>query len=67
MRWSEVMCAALRESRPMSPPRVAETLASGLAADPLFCDLLANVRLNPEHKMALARAVEIGGSRFSGL
>ena len=26
----------------MSPSRVAETLANGLAADQLFCDLLAN-------------------------
>jgi hypothetical protein len=33
--------------QPPSPARVAETLANGLAADPLFCDLLANLHLPP--------------------
>jgi len=39
-RWSNTVCAALRDPGPMSPSRVAETLRNGLAADPLFCDLL---------------------------
>ena len=43
----------------MSPSRVAETLANGLAADPLFCDLLANLHLHLEHEMDLDRVVEI--------
>ena len=43
----------------MSPARVAETLANGLAADPLFCDLLANLHLHLEHEVALERVVEI--------
>src|SRR4029077_14879776 len=30
-RWSNTVCAALREPGPMSPSRVAETLANGLA------------------------------------
>ena len=38
VRWSNTLRAALREPGPMSPSRVAETLAQGLAADPLFCD-----------------------------
>ena len=65
MRWSEVMCATLRETRHMSPPLVTETLASGLSADPLFRDLLANHHLRPEHAMGLERAVEIMELRFS--
>jgi hypothetical protein len=43
----------------MSPSRVAETLANGLAADPLFCDLLANLHLHLEHEVDLERVVEI--------
>ena len=43
----------------MSPSRVAETLANGLAADPLFCDLLANLHLHLEHEVDLDRVVEI--------
>jgi hypothetical protein len=46
----------------MSPSRVSETLASGLAADPLFCDLLANLHLHLEHEVDLDRVVEIGRS-----
>jgi hypothetical protein len=62
MPWSKAMCAALllREPRPTSPPRVAKTLASGPAADPLFCDLFADVHLHLEHE-----AVEIGDLGFS--
>jgi hypothetical protein len=53
------VCAALREPGPISPSRVAETLANGLAADPLFCDLLANLQLHLEHEVDLERVVEI--------
>jgi AcrR family transcriptional regulator len=59
VRWSNTVCAGLREPGPMSPSRVAETLASGLAADPLFCDLLANLHLHLEHEVHLDRVVEI--------
>jgi Tetracyclin repressor-like, C-terminal domain len=38
---------------------VAETLASGLAANPLFCDFLANLHLHLEHEVDLERVVEI--------
>ena len=31
VRWSETVCEGLRERGPMSPARVAETLADGLA------------------------------------
>jgi hypothetical protein len=66
MRWSKAVCAALRETRPTWPPPGTETLASGLAAYPLFCDLLANVYLRLEHEVDLERVVEIGDLRFSG-
>ncbi|MGH3970892.1 MAG: TetR family transcriptional regulator [Mycobacterium sp.] len=59
VRWSNTVCTALREPGPMSPSRVAETLANGLAADPLFCDLLANLHLHLEHEVDLDRVVEI--------
>jgi AcrR family transcriptional regulator len=58
-RWSNTVCAALREPGPMSPSRVAETLANGLAADPLFCDLLANLHLHLEHEVDVDRVIEI--------
>ena len=57
-RWSNTVCAALRDPGPMSPSRVAETLANGLAADPLFCDLLANLHLHLEQAVDLDRVVE---------
>jgi AcrR family transcriptional regulator len=59
VRWSNTVCAALREPGPMSPSRVAETLTNGLAADPLFCDLLANLHVRLEHEVDLERVVEI--------
>ena len=59
VRWSNTVCAALREPGPMSPSRVADTLANGLAADPLFCDLLANLHLHLEHEVDLDMVVEI--------
>jgi AcrR family transcriptional regulator len=59
VRWSNTVCETLREPGPMSPSRVAEALANGLAADPLFCDLLANLHLHLEHEVDLERVVEI--------
>ena len=35
-------------------------MANGLAADPRFCDLLANVHLHLEQEVDLDRVVEIG-------
>jgi AcrR family transcriptional regulator len=59
VRWSNTVCEELGEPGPMSPARVAETLANGLAADPLFCDLLANLHLHLEHEVDIDRVVEI--------
>ena len=60
VRWSGTVCEKLGESgRQMSPPRVAETLANALVADPLFCDLLANLHLHLEHEVEPERVVEI--------
>ena len=58
-RWSQTVCEQLAEPGPMSPARVAETLANGLAADPLFCDLLANLHLHLEHEVDVERVIEI--------
>ena len=57
-RFSDTVCESLGEPGPMSPARVAEALAKGLAADPLFCDLLANLHLHLEHEVALERVLE---------
>ena len=57
-RFSHTVCASLAESGPMSPARVADALADGLAADPLFCDLLANLHLHLEHEVALEQVLE---------
>lgn len=58
-RWSDTVCAALSEPGPMSPERVAASLTSGLAADPLFCDMLANLHLHLEHEVDADRVVEV--------
>ena len=59
VKWSGTVCEQLTEPGPMSPARVAETLAQGLASDPLFCDLLANLHLHLEHEVDVDRVVEI--------
>lgn len=57
-RFSDTVCESLRQPGPMSPGRVAEALAQGLADDPLFCDLLANLHLHLEHEVELDRVLE---------
>jgi AcrR family transcriptional regulator len=57
-RFSATVCESLAQPGPMSPARVAETLAQGLADDPLFCDLLANLHLHLEHEVELERVLE---------
>lgn len=52
-------CARRCPSPVRWPSRVAETLAGSLVADPLFCDLLANVHPLPEHEVDLDRVVGI--------
>jgi len=59
VRWSGTVCEQLNEAGQMSPPEVAEILANSLAADPLFCDLLANLHLHLEHEVEPERVVEI--------
>jgi hypothetical protein len=55
--WSKAVCAALRKPGPTSLSRVTETLASDLAAGPLFgylfFDLLDNLHLDPQHQLDL--------------
>jgi len=57
-RFSDTVCESLRGSGPTSPARVAEALANGLADDPLFCDLLANLHLHLENEVELERVLE---------
>ena len=56
-RFSHTVCESLAEPGPMSPARVADALANGLAADPLFCDLLANLHLHLEHEVEIERVL----------
>lgn len=58
-QWAASVCAALRGPGPLSAAQVAAALADGLAADPLFCDLLANMHHNLEHDVDAARVVEV--------
>jgi AcrR family transcriptional regulator len=58
VRWSQTVSEELRRPGPMSPSRVAATLAAALAADPLFCDLLANLHLHLEHEVKIDRVIE---------
>ncbi|MGO9380856.1 MAG: hypothetical protein ACLP4W_01870 [Mycobacterium sp.] len=46
---------------------MAKTAADGLAADLLFCDVLASLHPHLEHEVDLERVVEIRYLRFSGL
>ncbi|CAM4144277.1 transcriptional repressor BetI [Mycobacterium basiliense] len=59
VRWSNTVCERLGEPGPMTQSRVAGVLADGLAADPLFCDLLANLHLHLEHEVDVDRVVEV--------
>ncbi|WP_420109220.1 TetR family transcriptional regulator [Mycolicibacter arupensis] len=58
-RWESNVCTALSEPGPMSAARVAATLTSGLVADPLFCDMLANLHLHLEHEVDADVVVEV--------
>lgn len=58
-RWSESVCTELDRPGPMSPDRVVGALVSGLAADPLFCDLLSNLHLHLEHEVDAERVIEV--------
>jgi AcrR family transcriptional regulator len=58
-RWSEAVVAGLADVRPpVAAAELARVLATTLAADPLFCDLLANVPLHLEHDVEVARVLE---------
>jgi AcrR family transcriptional regulator len=57
-RWAAAVRDALRDQAPATAKQVAGAVAAGLAADPLFCDLLANVPLHLEHDVAVERVAE---------
>jgi AcrR family transcriptional regulator len=58
-RWADTARDALRAAQaPVTAAMVAEVLVGGLAADPLFCDLLANVPLHLEHDVGVERVAE---------
>ncbi|GII52725.1 transcriptional regulator [Planotetraspora thailandica] len=56
-RWADETTEALRD-RQVNAAELARTLVATLAADPLFCDLLANVPLHLEHEVTVDRVVE---------
>ncbi|ORA16742.1 TetR family transcriptional regulator [Mycobacterium asiaticum] len=58
VKWSGTVCEKLSEPD-LSAAQVADVLANGLAADPLFCDLLANLHLHLEHEVEIERVIEI--------
>jgi AcrR family transcriptional regulator len=55
-RWAAAVSETLR-GRQVTPAELADVLASTLAADPLFCDLLANVPLHLEHDVDVQRVI----------
>jgi hypothetical protein len=57
-RWAAAVRGALQAQAPVTPATVAAVLAAGLAADPLFCDLLANVPLHLEHDVGVEQVAE---------
>jgi len=57
-RWSARVNEELADHGPVSPAGLAAVMADALAADPLFCDLLANVPLHLEHEVPAARVLE---------
>jgi AcrR family transcriptional regulator len=57
-RWSDTVCGAIRGQGETTPAALAEIMVSGLSADPLFCDLLANVPLHLEHDVDVQRVAE---------
>jgi AcrR family transcriptional regulator len=56
--WSARVTEALEASGPVGPAALAAVMADALAADPLFCDLLANVPLHLEREVPAARVLE---------
>ncbi|MEZ0365089.1 TetR family transcriptional regulator [Mycobacterium sp. pUA109] len=56
-RWSDTVCEELRTPGPMSPGRLAATLADALAAEPLFCDLLACLPVRLEREVNVEQVV----------
>src|SRR5262249_23256591 len=59
VRWSGTVCEQFAEPGPVSAARCAWPLANGLAEDPLFCALLANLHLTLENEVDIDRVVEI--------
>jgi AcrR family transcriptional regulator len=56
-RWAETVGEELKALAPATPGTVAEVLAKGLDADPLFCDLLANVFLHLERDVDIEHVI----------
>ena len=56
-RWADAVRGEL-DGRTVSPAELAAVLVMTLSADPLFCDLLANVPLHLEHDVPLESVIE---------
>lgn len=58
LRWADHTRDELRTRGTLTAAELVEVLVDGLNADPLFCDLLANVPLHLEHDVDIAHVRE---------
>ncbi len=64
-RWADTVVQAL--GPPVTATELAAVLVDALAADPLFCDLLANVPLHLEHDVEVQRVIEFKRSSSAAI
>jgi AcrR family transcriptional regulator len=55
-QWRDVLTAHLADARGLTPSQTAATLATTLASQPLFCDLLTHIPLSLEGDVGIERA-----------
>ena len=63
--WRELVLARIEGAGSLSAAEVAEVLARTLAAQPLFCDLLAHVPLDLEGEVSLERVERFKTASFA--
>lgn len=62
--WASRVCERLDGQETVSPIEIADVLGAQLAADPLFCDLLANLPLHLEREVPAAQVVQFRAAIF---
>jgi AcrR family transcriptional regulator len=65
-RWSDAVVDGL-DGRQSSPAELVELLTATLARDPLLCDLMANVPLQLEHDVDVAKVIEFKRSTHAAI